>query len=352
MKIAQLVSNYHRVSPSTKQAIYSLVAALSNGLTKQNNEVTLFASGDSISQAKLISVTASATYKLNLDEPMKRYHLHNLISECYRQADSFDIIHSHFNLLSSFYADLVKTPSLKSLHSPINTELKPLLKKFKHHNYISFSLAQRKQMPELNWVANIYHGVDTHKFKFKLRPKNYLMYLGRITEDKGVHLAIEAAQAAKLPLVIAGMSYENEGYWHNAIESKIDGKNIIYAGQLDFDTKIEYLRNARGLLFPTQYDEVFGLVMIEAMACGTPVIGWKSGSVPEIIQHKQTGYVIKSVTEMVKAISHLGKINRQAARQRVENLFSIEKMVLGYEKVYQRIVEEHRQQADKNNLTK
>ncbi|MFZ5391133.1 MAG: glycosyltransferase family 4 protein [Patescibacteria group bacterium] len=341
MRIAQLVSNYHRVSINTKQAIYSLVAGLSNGLVKKGHQVSLFASGDSGSQAELASVTATSTYKMDITETMRRYHLHHLISECYRQAENFDVIHSHFNLLSSFYSDLVKTPSLKSLHSPISPEIKPLLKKFKHHNYISFSLAQRKQMPELNWVANIYHGVDTHKFKFKLRPKNYLMYLGRITEDKGVHLAIEAAKAANVQLIIAGMSYENEGYWHNAIEPNIDGKNIIYAGQLDFDTKVEYLRNARGLLFPTQYNEVFGMVMIEAMACGTPVIAWKNGSVPEIIKHKQTGYIIKSLPEMVKAINHLGKINRQAARDRVENLFSMEKMVTGYEKVYQRLMEDH-----------
>ncbi|MCX6742819.1 MAG: glycosyltransferase, partial [Candidatus Parcubacteria bacterium] len=245
-----------------------------------------------------------------------------------------------FTLLSSFYSGLVDIPTLISIHSPIDKEIKPLLQAFKNNYYVSFSLAQRKQMPELNWFANIYHGVDTKKFSFNSRPKDFFLYLGRITEEKGVHLAIEAAQAANVPLIIAGLSYVEEKYWHEKIEKNIDGKNIRYVGQANLEQKIKYLQNAKAVLFPSQYNEVFGLVMIEAMACGTPVIAWKNGSVPEVIKHRKTGYMVKSVDDMVKAINMIDKVSREETRKRAETYFSIEKMVDGYEKVYDKIIDD------------
>lgn len=349
MKIAQLVSNYHKVSPSTNQAIYSHVAWLTNGLIQNGNDVSLFASGDSETQAQLERVSPVATYnESGLDEDERKSLTHSLISKCYQQASQFDIIHSHFSLLSSFYSRLVATPTVQSLHSPISPKNKKLLLNYKDNNYISFSLAQRKQMPELNWVANIYHGVDIGKFSFNPQPQNYVLCLGRITEEKGVHLAIEAAKTAGVQLLIGGRSYPNEGYWHEKIEPHIDGKTVRYIGEANFLTKIEYLKNAKALLFPTQYDEVFGLVMIEALACGTPVIGWDNGSVGEVIQDRTTGYVVNSTKEMIKAIRVINKISRDECRNRAIKLFSVEKMVSGYEKIYVRIIEDSRKKHYKN----
>lgn len=340
MRIAQLTSNYHKVSPTSTHALYSLAAALVNGLTDLGNEVTLFASGDSESKGKLYSVTPTSIY--TQPEEIKRNYMMLLISKCFENAKNFDVIHSHFTLMSSFFANFAPVPTLISVHSPIEDRLKPFLSLYNKNNYVSFSLAQRKQMPELNWVANIYHGVDTKVFTFNDAPKDYFFYLGRITEEKGVHLAIEAAKAAGVSLIIAGTSYQQEGYWHEKIEKNIDGNMVRYIGEANQETKIEYLRNAKGLLFPTQYDEVFGLVMIEAMACGTPVIAWNKGSVPEVIQDKHTGFVVDSVDKMVQAIKNIDKISRQACRERAERYFSIEKMVQGYERVYLRIIEDHR----------
>jgi glycosyltransferase involved in cell wall biosynthesis len=347
MKIAQLTSNFHKVSPLSTQALYSHAAWLANGLVAKGNDVTLFGSGDSETAAKLFSVSDKAV--IEAPEEFRRNYLHLLISQCYKHAAQYDIIHSHFTLLSSFYSSFVDTPSLTSVHSPIDDHLKPFLNVYKDNNYVSFSLAQRRQMPELNWVANVYHGVDTKVFAYNETPKDYFLYLGRITEEKGVHYAIQAAKAAGVPLVIAGRSYPNEGYWHQQMEKSIDGESIRYVGEAGFQSKIELLRNARALLFPTQYDEVFGLVMIEAMACGTPVIAWNKGSVPEVIQDKHTGYVVKSVDDMVKAIQGIDKISRQACRQRAEMFFSIEKMVAGYEKVYMRLIEEHQSRVRAQN---
>jgi len=189
-------------------------------------------------------------------------------------------------------------------------------------------------MPELNWVANIYHGVDTNLFPYNLKPKDYILYLGRVTEDKGVHLAIEAAKRAGVQLIIAGKTYSTEGYWHAMIESNIDGKTVRYVGEQSMEGKIELIQNAKALIFPTQCNEVFGYVMIEAMSCGTPVIAWNNGSVPEVIKHGVSGFIVNSVDEMVTAINSINEIDRANCRQRAVDLFSIEKMVSGYERVY------------------
>lgn len=342
MRIAQLANIYRKVSPDSNNAIYSHAGLLTNGLVGNNNDVTLYASGDSVTQAKLVSVTDKPTADLDLDEEMQMHLTHMLISRCFSRASDYDIIHSHFTLLSSFYSKIVKTPTVQSLHIPIKDKIKPLLMQYKDNNYISFSLAQRKQMPELNWVANIYHGLDLQEFPFNPYPQDYLLYLGRIAPEKGTHLAIEAALAAGIPLVIAGRSYQKDGYWHNEIEKRIDSKNIRYVGEADFQQKKELLANAKALIFPTQADETFGLSMIEAMACGTPVIGWANGAVPEVIQDRLTGYEVKDVAGAVKSIQALDKISREACRDRVKKYFSVETMVNNYERVYLKIIEAYR----------
>ncbi len=348
LKIAQLVSNFHKVSSSSNKAIYSHVAWLTNKLMKKGHHVSLFASGDSETRGKLFSVTEKPLSSLDLEERIKRHYLHLLISECYKNASQFDVIHSHFNLLNSFYSDLVETPTVQSIHSPITESLKPLLLHFKDHPYISFSYAQRRSLPDLNWVANIYHGIDTELFSFNPYPEDYFLFLGRITEEKGVHLAIKAAKEADVPLVIAGKSYPEEGYWHREIEKNIDGEKIRYVGEVGLEDKIKLYRNARATLFPTQYEEVFGLVMIESMSCGTPVIGWNKGSVPEIVSHNDTGFVVDRVADMVEAMKVTDKIDRKRVRDRAEKYFSIDKMVRGYEKVYSKIVEEKKIKKSKS----
>jgi glycosyltransferase involved in cell wall biosynthesis len=341
MRIAQLANNFRKAYPKSNNAIYSHAALLTNALVERGNDVDMYASGDSETKAKLISVTEIATADMDITEETRKNLAHLEISKCYKNAANYDIIHSHFSLLSSFYANLVQTPTVQSLHIPIKDEIRPLLSEFRNNYYVSFSLAQRQQMPELNWAANIYHGLDLGEFKFNPEPGEYLLYLGRITSDKGVHLAIEAAQAVNMPLVIAGRSYQTDGYWHNHIEKKIDGKMIQYVGEADYQQKRELLQKAKALLFPTQVPETFGLSMIEALASGTPVIGWDNGSVREVIQDRHTGYVVNSVEGLVKGIQNIDKISRQECRDRAEKFFSLEKMVTGYEKVYLRIIEEH-----------
>lgn len=351
MRISQLVSNLHPVNARGTQAIYSHVGTLADGLTSMGHDVHLFAAGNSITQAKLHGFPKTSLHQAEFLPEIKKHYTHFLISQCFNYASQVDIIHSHFTLLSSFYANLVNIPTINSIHSPITKDIKPLLHHFRNNRYISFSIAQRKQVPELNWIANIYHGIDINRFAYNPTSEDYFLYIGRITEEKGVHLAIEAAKAAGVKLVIAGRSYPTEGYWHNQIEPNIDGEQITYVGEADMDRKIDLFQKAKGLLFPTQYDEVFGLVMIEALSCGTPVIGWRSGSVPEVVKDGETGYVVSSIDEMVKAIKAVGKISRMACRKRAELYFSNAKMVSGYQKVYERIINEWQYQRDKVLVT-
>lgn len=347
MKIAQLVSSLHNVSAHANNAIYSHVGGLCDELVTRGHEVTLFASKDSVTKAELRSVEGVEVGSSEVTPRMKQHYIRLLISKCYEMAESFDIIHSHFTLLSSFHARATKTPTLISVHSPIDDELKPVLAEYKNFKYVSFSLAQRKLMPELNWYANVYHGVDTSVFSFNEKPQNYILYLGRVTKDKGLHLAIEAAKKAGIPLWICGASYPAEGYWHAEVEKHIDGVNVRYLGVKDLEEKISLLQNAKALAFPSQCDEVFGYSMIEAMSCGTPVIGWNKGSVPEIIKHEKTGFVVNSVEEAVDAIKNISTISRADCRNRAEQFFSISKMVTGYERTYKRILEEEQFRANK-----
>ncbi len=338
MKIAQLCSVGHRVSHEAPHGIYGSVGNLTDALVAHGHDVTLYASGDAQTSARLVfAAPASAKARGLAEAEIMRENLETA-SLCFRDAAKHDIIHSHFTLLGCHFAPVVKTPTVHSIHSPVTLDLWPHLLTYRKERFISFSHAQKKRMPELNWVGTVYHGIDTASYAYAAEPQEYVLYLGRITEDKGVHLAIEAAKEAGVQLLIAGMSYSSEGYWTQKIEPHVDGSRVRFLGPADMARKIELLRGAKALLFPTLYDEVFGLVMIEAMACGTPVIGFDNGAVPEIIEDGLTGFVVRTPKQMASAIKKVHTLSRAACRERVEKLFSIEKMVRGYERVYERVV--------------
>ncbi len=341
MRVAELVSNYHSLPPVKAGAIYQVVDCITNGLLDKGHDVTVFGSGDSKTRANLVSVTDKSTSKMGLPSNGVNHYMHLLASKCFEMADEFDIIHSHFSLISAFYSRLVKTPTVQTIHSSVTDDVRPFLKAFKDLNYISFSHSQRRQVPELNWIANVYHGIDTKKLKFKAKPDDYYLFMGRIVQEKGPHLAIEAAKALGANIVIAGRSYADDQYWHKYIEPQIDGRQVRFIGEASNKDKITFFRNAKALLFPIQWEEPFGLVLIEAMACGTPVIGYNRGSVAEIIRDGETGYVVEDVKEMVEAMKKIEHIDRSACRYRVEHLFSQDKMVNGYERVFERVIDQY-----------
>jgi glycosyltransferase involved in cell wall biosynthesis len=341
LKIAQLAPLNHPISAKQNKAIYSHIANLVNGSSAKKHNVTLFGHADSEVQGKVRSVVFHDGEESK--GALARYELWSLISDCYLDAKNkvFDLIHSHLNVMTGFFSRLDKSiPTLISIHSPIENWMKPILLKHKDEKYISFSLAQRKQLPELNWYANIYHGVDTDQFAFNERPEDYVLYLGRVTKEKGTHHAINACKDAGVNLRIAGRSYSTENYWHEMIEPHINGKTVRYFGEANLDEKIDLLQKARAVVFPTLYNEAFGYVLIEAMSCGTPVIAFPNGSVPEIVRDGVSGYLVNDEKEMAEALKKIDLIDRKEVRKRAEQFFSLKQMMTHYDSVYHRVVEE------------
>ncbi len=341
MRIAQIAPAGTPADARANKAIYSHIAQLADGFAQKKCQVTLYGHPDSVIGGEVRSSTFSHE---NADQALlARYEQWGILSDCYLAAKqgSFDIIHSHLNIMTGFFSRLEQdTPTLISIHSPIEEWMKPILLKHRHERYISFSLAQRQQLPELNWYANVYHGVDTNLFAFEKKPEDYALFLGRITSDKGAHIAINACKAAGVPLRIAGRSYGTEGYWHEMIEPHVNGASIRYFGEVSLTEKIPLIQKAKVLVFPTLYQEAFGYVLIEAMSCGTPVIAFANGSVPEIVKHGVTGFLVKDEQEMAEALKKIDTIDRKEVRKRAEQFFGLKKMLSHYDSVYRRVIQD------------
>jgi glycosyltransferase involved in cell wall biosynthesis len=343
MRIAQVAPINHQISPDSNYGIYSNVGYICDGLVEAGHDVTLFASKDALTKATIKGVVEQSTRSADLLDKDVLHLNHLNLSKCFQEASNFELIHSHYSTLGTLYAPLVDVPVVHSVHNPLPPSFLDIKDYVKGQKFISFSLAQRKQYPDLNWVANIYHGIDPDTYTFSETSQGYLLYLGRVIKEKGAHIAIEAAKAAGKKLIISGMSRSEEEYWHKEIEPHVNGVDIHFVGPSDMKKKIELFQGADALLFPTRRNEPFGLVMIEAMSCGTPVIGFNDGAVSEVVQDGVTGFVVDSTEEMIAAIGKVHTLKRTACRERVKKLFSVEKMVQGYLNVYERIINDWKQ---------
>ncbi len=351
MRIAQVAPINHKISPSSVYGIYSNVAYICDGTVNAVHDVTLFASKDAETKAEVKGVVKQNTRDAGLLDKDVLHMNHLNLSKCFQEHEHFDLIHSHYSTLGTFYAPLVDIPVVHSVHNPLPKSFIDIKDHVKKQRFISFSLAQRKLYPDLNWIANIYHGIDQNTYGYSEKSDGYLFFLGRVIEEKGAHIAIEAAKAANKRLIISGMSRPDDPYWQKEIEPHIDGVNIQFVGPSDLKKKIALLQGADAVLFPTRRDEPFGLVMIEAMSCGTPVIGFDDGAVPEVIKDGVSGYVVKSAREMIDGINNLDKISRKNCRKRAEMYFSVEKMVNGYVKVYQQVINDWKYKKNKVLIT-
>jgi len=342
MKIAQVAPLWERVPPPGYGGIELVVGLLTDELVRRGHEVTLFASGDSQTLAKLESVYPRA---LRLDPSVKDPSVYEMlnISRVYQRADEFDLIHSHMGHVALPYAMLVKTPTIHTLHGAFNADTEKLFIHAKDQPYVSISNAQRKAKLDLNCVATVYNGIDvsTHQFHPQPSEEPYLAFLGRLSPEKGVHHAIEIAKQSGWRLKMAGkVDRVDRDYFATEIEPHIDGKQIEYLGEANHVQKNALLGGAVAMLFPITWQEPFGLVTIESMAAGTPVIAMKRGSAPEIISDGLTGFLCNSVEECVNAIDKVTKLDRYSIREYVKQRFGIKPMVDGYEAVYQKVVAE------------
>ncbi|WP_250125722.1 glycosyltransferase family 4 protein [Chroococcidiopsis sp. CCMEE 29] len=341
MKIAQLAPLWERVPPFRYGGIELIVSLLTEELVRRGHDVTLFASGDSITTAKLKSVHDQA---LRLDLSIKEPGLYEqmMLFEVYNNAHHFDIIHSHVGCAGLPYTSFVKTPTVHTMHGIFTPDNEKMFRCFAWEPYISISQAQREPRLGLNYVHTVHNGINTSVYPFQPQPTQpaYLAFVGRISPEKGPEEAIKIARAAGLPLKMAGkVDAFDRVYYREQIEPLIDGEQIQYLGEVSHEKKVQLLGGATVTLFPITWREPFGLVMIESMATGTPVIGMGLGSVPEIIVHGKTGFVCHSLEQMIEAIPAAIKLDRPTCRDYVLSNFSVQSMTDEYEKAFQMVLE-------------
>lgn len=340
MKIAQVAPLFESVPPRLYGGTERVVSYLTEELVRQGHQVTLFASGDSMTSAELVACTPQAL-RLDPDARDTIPHMMVMLDKIRERADEFDILHFHIDYLHFplFRADAGR--SLTTLHGRQDlADHLPFYVRFSEMPLVSISDSQRIPLPRGNFVGTVYHGLPLDLYKPTFDSKGgYLAFLGRISPEKRPDRAIEIARKAGLPLKIAAkVDKVDEAYFRETIEPMIDGRQIEYIGEINESAKSEFLGQAAALLFPIDWPEPFGLVMIEAMASGTPVLAFRGGSVPEIIDKEVTGHIVSSVEEAVAALPTVLALDRRGIRRRFEERFSSAQMATQYVKLYQKLL--------------
>ncbi|OCX54519.1 glycosyl transferase [Mucilaginibacter sp. PPCGB 2223] len=334
MKIAVLSPVAWRTPPRHYGPWEQIASNIAEGMVALGEDVTLFATGDSVTGGKLASICA-AGYEEDRSQDAKVLEcLH--ISNLMEHAGEFDIIHNNFDFLPLTYSRLIKTPVITTIHGFSSPKIVPVYKKYNDtSHYVSISNADRS--PELNYLATVYNGLDVAHFDFNETPEDYLLYFGRIHPDKGTAEAIEIAVKAKRRLLIAGI-IQDANYYREKVEPRLNNKDIQFIGEAGPGKRNELLGKAAALLHPISFNEPFGMSVAEAMLCGTPVIAFNKGSMPELINDRQTGFLVNTVNEAVNCVNCLPVINRSYCREWAKGKFSKEKMVRDYRELYQKIL--------------
>jgi glycosyltransferase involved in cell wall biosynthesis len=332
LQVALLAPISWRVPPRQYGPWEQFASLLTEGLVRRGVDVTLFATADSITTARLVG-TAPTGYSEDPGLHAKAWEaLH--ISAVFERASEFDVIHNGFDFLPLTYSDLVDTPVVTTIHGFSSEQIVPVFEKYNARGYyVAISNADRHE--RLDYVATIHHGIDMGRFELRRAPGDYLLFFGRIHPDKGTVEAIDVAERAGIPLVIAGI-VQDQGYFEQRVEPRLDG------GATTPPRRGCLLGGARALLHLVNFDEPFGFSVVEAMACGTPVIATRRGSMPEIVSHGENGFLVDTQQDAVAAVHASGALDRAAVRASVERRFDVERMVDEYLALYQRVVELHR----------
>ncbi|HEY5805780.1 MAG TPA: glycosyltransferase family 4 protein [Candidatus Saccharimonadales bacterium] len=351
MRIALLSPFEEPVPPKMYGGTERIVYTLAEEWVAMGHDVTLYASGDSQTAAKLIPCTPRAVRVLpEARNPLTRQalNLHALATALQDIRDTrYDIIHNHFGWQTLLFNAFLNWPMVTTLHGTLDKALMPT--EHKMHNYfreapfVSISNSQRRHSPKLNYVETVYHGIYPDEFEYNDKPDDYLAFLGRIHPQKGPVHAIRLAKKTGQKLIIAAKVDPAEfHYFGKRIKPLIDGKQIVYIGEVGHEEKVKLLKNAKALLSPLQWDEPFGIVNVESMACGTPVITARRGSMPEIIVEGKTGFLCRNSKEMEAAIGNIGQLDRRACREHVENNFTARKMAENYIKAFTKVIKERK----------
>ena len=323
-----------RTPPRHYGAWETVVHNLTEGLVARGHDVTLFATEDSVTAAKLHAVCPRPYSEDASVDASVMTALH--ISEAMEMAGEFDVLHSHLDFLPLTYSRLIRTPLLTTIHGFSSDKIKAVYHKYADLPYVSISDADRD--PRLNYLATVYNGIDLAEFTFRANPAgDYLLYLGRFHPEKGVHLAVQVAREAGLPLVIAGIHQDVE-YWQNQVEPFVDGERVRFVGPADREQRDALMGNALACLHLVTRPERFGLTIVESLACGTPVIAMDLGSPREILGDGISGFLVNTVEEAVAAVRRVATLNRAACRQWVADRFTVDHMVEAYLRVYERLL--------------
>jgi len=337
LRVGMLAPIAWRVPPRAYGPWERVVAILTEGLVARGVDVTLFATADSLTSARLAAV-APRPYAEEPPLDAKVWEcLH--IAHAFERAAEFDLLHNHFDFLPLSYSGLIRTPLLTTIHGFSSDRILPVYERYNATtHYVAISDADRH--PHLAYAATIYHGIPLEEFTFRREPDDYLLFFGRIHPDKGAAEAIEVAHRAGRRLLLAGIVHD-EAYFARAIAPRLDGDRVAFLGMADPARRDALLGGASALLHLIDFDEPFGLSMIEAMACGTPVIAYRRGAIPEVVDEGETGYIVGDIEEAVAAVPRAAALDRARIRRRAEERFSQGRMVEDYLRVYEAILREH-----------
>jgi glycosyltransferase involved in cell wall biosynthesis len=334
MHIAMLSPIAWRTPPRHYGPWENLVSLLTERLVAAGIEVTLFATGDSETSGKLHAICPLGYAEDASINPKVWESLH--ISEVFERAAEFDIIHNHFDFLPLTYTGLINTPVVATIHGFSSQEILPVYKKY-NDNVFYVSISDADRSPELDYIKTIYHGIDLLQFDFQAESDDYLIFFGRIHPHKGAREAIKIAKSCHKKIILAGI-IQDEDYYQQHIEPFLNKSDIIYVGNVDSTERNRLLGNAYALLHPIFFDEPFGLSIIESMACGTPVIAFNRGSMPELIENGKNGFLVDTADEAIDRVAQIKTIDRAYCRQYIEQNFTAERMATQYIQVYETIL--------------
>jgi glycosyltransferase involved in cell wall biosynthesis len=335
MRIAQVSTLYESVPPKAYGGIERVVSWLTEALVDAGHDVTLFASADSVTRARLAPSSACALRQIEDTADPQAFHF-AMLEQVVRRSSEFDVVHFHTDYQGFPFARRLACAHVTTLHWRLDIPgLDSLYRAFDDIPLVSISNAQRAPLPHANWQATVHHGMPADTLTYNARPGDYLAFLGRIAPPKRPDLAIKIAERAGIPLKIAAkIDNGDRWYYEGNIETLMQHPLVNYLGELGDHGKQAFLAHARALLFPIDWPEPFGLVLIEALACGTPVIAFGHGSVPEIIEDGHTGFIVENVDEAVRAVARLPQIDRAQCRAAFEQRFSAARMASDYVRVY------------------
>lgn len=343
LRIAQIAPIAERVPPKKYGGTERVVSTLTEELVKRGHDVTLFATGDSITSARLVSIYPRALREAKEKDPhgINEWSFLNIIT-AYKKQNEFDIIHDHNWILSLSAAMFSTTPTIMTLHGAITLKNRQLLLLAKNVNFVTISKAQTKFAPGLKIAGVVNNGLVLKNYPFGKKHNKFLLFVGRLSMEKGAHHAIDVATYLNIPLILAAkLDKADMDYFRSYVEPRLGEENVRWIGEVDTDTRNKLMSDAMCILHPVTWREPFGLTMIEAMACGCPVIAFNKGSIPEVVEDGKTGFIVNDIEEMIEAVGKITKIKRDYCREYALNNYSETNMVDGYERIYRKVLKSY-----------